>query len=202
MYHPIIPDKSNTPSRKAPERFLSFADRWLPEQYYKGSALLDSRAVSKMVLKRNLHYKVWLEHWGVPQKKPRWQAIRILEWKDSGHDCTSDYWFKQFVEGTFMVYENPITFKEKGTGQFYQYYLVCAEHCYEINKQLDLWANRMVPKRKNIFLPETSHLTTPRVVPVELCHHMRHETVAGQLPDFIKDSIAPQVRATNNELVK
>jgi hypothetical protein len=195
MYHSLIPTRHNTPTRKAPEQYLTLENRWKPEQYYKDSALLPPSVLRKMIFKRNKIYDAWLTHWMLPRRNPRWQPVRVLDWKDSDHEYTRDCWFKLFVEGLFFVYENPITIKEPNTKKPYQYYILAPEHGYEVNVSLDIRANRIVPRRKpglETFMSKHQHLTTPRIVPVEVCHHYtRHERVGGAIPDLAVDGADP-----------
>lgn len=190
---PIFCNKE-TPTKKAKPHFTSFSNRWAPEEELKPEQRPESFSddnVRMYCFERNRRYKVWLQHWMLPSKQHRFQAVRILDWQDSGHDCTKDYWFKMFIEGMFYVYQSPLSLREEKTNKIYQYYLLSPEDAYQVNVELDLLNDKMIPKRSvtdELYISKHQHLTTPRIVPVELCRHVRHETIGGQLPDITPEN--------------
>lgn len=184
MYSIYIPKKGEVKTQKAPKHLLNFDCRWIGEHRYQTSdLLLDKRALREILATRNVCYRRWLKYWRIPNRRIRWQEVRIVTDKVSEHSTTKDYWFNRFIEGCFTVFENPISMQDAQTKKVYQYYLLSPEDCYEVALQLHRDKGIYVPRRHvggdELFLPKDLELSVPRVVPVEMCKHIRWETSGG-----------------------
>lgn len=144
---------------------------------------------------RNEVYSRWLaafftEHEGnfVPLIKPKqmvWQAIRIHK-ADHSENNANDWW-DPFQDAVFRAFVSPETVYCYTSGEHKQWYLLSPEDCYLVNCWYALKAGRHIPHReiwgREKYLSGEPDLRKARLVPVECCMHMRHETSGGILPE-------------------
>ncbi len=124
----------------------------------------------------------------VPYFKPRqlkWQAIRILRFQ---HSEKSDRdWWEHYQDAVFRVFVNPHTHYDSNSREHKQWYLLSPEDGYLVNRyELERNGNNVPPRQYNVneeFFSADPRLRMARFVPVECCHHLRHETTGGELPE-------------------
>jgi hypothetical protein len=178
-------------SRRAPKDFRTLDFRWRPEGcYQKTIQLLTDAQLRHLLSHRNLQYGQWLSEWKLQPRKPRFNPVRIVLDPSPGTISSlvdrgvRDFWFKKYTEAVFFVYEQPVSARDK-FGKTHQYYLLSPEDGYLVN--VDICKNLSnVPardrQRDEIFMSRHKALRLPRLVPVDVCKHLRHETTAGVLP--------------------
>lgn len=118
-------------------------------------------------------------------KMMKWQAIRVLAFKHS-EESYKDWW-EDYQDATFRVFLEPETCYDEVTGEHKQWYLLCPEDSYLVNAREMEKKGTPTPVRdwngRERHLPLNRELRKARLIPVECCHHLRHETVAGALPE-------------------
>lgn len=124
----------------------------------------------------------------VPMFKPKmmkWQAIRVLAFKHS--ESSSRDWWENYQDAIFRVFIQPETVYAKYTGEHKQWYLLCPEDCFLVNRYEAQKNNpSLKPRdRKKVekWLPLGREMRRARLIPVECCHHLRNETTGGVLPE-------------------
>lgn len=121
----------------------------------------------------------------VPYIKPKmfkWQAIRVLSFKHS--ESSKRDWWEEFQDCVFRVFVQPETVYDGKDHK--QWYLLCPEDTYLI-KRYRLERNGPTLKSRDYagdekYLSADKRLRGGLAIPVECCHHMRHETTGGALP--------------------
>lgn len=117
-------------------------------------------------------------------KNMKWQAIRILSFRHS--ESTSKDWWEMYQDAVFRVFVSPETVYDKATGEHKQWYLLSPEDSYLVNRHELEQKGPVDPRDYNgreRFLSANKILRRARLVPVECCRHLRHETTAGVLPE-------------------
>jgi hypothetical protein len=143
---------------------------------------------------RNIAYSKWIASKCyvtpsgdiIPQlkgKQMKWQSIRVLSFK---HSEKSDRdWWERYQDAKFRVFLQPETIYDKITGEHKQWYLLSPEDSYLVNRyEIERRAPSLAPREANgreRFLSADKRLRTARLIPVECCHHLRHETTGGVL---------------------
>lgn len=175
---------------KLPEYFYSITH---PVRWYDPYASPDG--TERMVLtpaeikergRRNEAYAKWIARSNPPLKgkHPIWQAIQILSFKHSEHSHRD--WWENYQDALFRAYVQPETVYDFQTGENKQWYLLCPEDCFLINKYEIEKNGPDLPPRNLItekYLPLDPKLRRRRLIPVECCRHWKHETTAGRLPE-------------------
>jgi hypothetical protein len=154
-----------------------------------------SPSYSRLRSERNQHYSMWLaakyfkdptgeRHPLLQGKQMKWQSIRVLSFK---HSEKSDRdWWERYQEAKFRVFLQPETMYDRVTGEHKQWYLLSPEDCYYVNRhEIERQAPSLRPRDysgNERWISSDKRLRTARLIPVECCHHLRHETTGGVLP--------------------
>jgi len=120
------------------------------------------------------------------QKHMKFQAIRVLAFKHS--EASDRDWWENYQDACFRVFVQPETvYYPDGTHK--QWYLLCPEDCYLVNRYEIEKTGTQLPPRDRLgrerFLSADKRLRKARLIPVECCHHLRHETTGGVLPHVL-----------------
>jgi hypothetical protein len=138
---------------------------------------------------RNVAYSKWIAaffvkdpatgecHGSLKGGLMKWQAIRVLS---AAHtDTNSRDWWPNYRDCVFRVFLQPQTFYDHATGEHVQWYLLSPEDCYLVNRQEIIRKGGTPPTRDYAdverFLSADPNLRRARLIPVECCHHLRHE---------------------------
>lgn len=174
--------------------------RWFDEFADAAPSIIQPRDMSPAFLKakheRNEAYSRWQASFFErtadgefhPLFKPKrfiWQAIRILAFEHS--ESSRRDWWEPYQDAIFRVFVNPETVYDEATGEHKQWYLLSPEDCYLVNRHETEQGGPTLPPRdyqgREKHLSADPRLRRARFVPVECCHHLRHETTAGALPE-------------------
>ena len=150
------------------------------------------RRKSKML--RNIAYAKWQAsffhtaedgsyHPIIKPKTMLWQAIRVLSFKHK--ESGSRDWWENYQDAVFRVFLNPETCYDPKSNQHVQWYILSPEDGYLVNRHEKEKFGSLAPRRYNgdeKYLSADKDLRVLRAIPVECCHHLRHETTAGVLP--------------------
>lgn len=193
----------NNKTAKSPTFLTSFNGRWMPEQFHKvSSGLIDDRMLRSIYIRRNVSYKKWLNSWGLPEFNQRWLPVRIVTDSNDNAHGARDFWYRQFVEGVFFVYDRPITQYDE-TNVPHQFYLLSPECTYLVNRILLERNNIAVPKRDEFdefFLPREIALQAPRFIPTKVASHLANETVGGLVPFIAQETLSKEASAPLRKL--
>lgn len=173
--------------------------RWFDEFADAAPSIIQAKDMSSSFRRakydRNEAYSKWQAAFfhfenGVPvpdfkSKKLIFQAIRVLAFKHSEHSHLD--WWERFQDAQFRVFVSPETVYD---GKFHkQWYQLSPEDCYLVNRyELERVGPSLPPRDymgRERFLSADGRLRRARFIPVECCHHLRHETTAGVLPDSL-----------------
>ena len=175
--------------------------RWYDEFFDEAPSIiqpnkdLDAKR-AKMKHDRNVAYSKWQAAFHtkdflgqpVPLFKPKtfnWQAIRVLAFKHS--ESNSRDWWEHYQDAVFRVFVNPETVYDKASGEHKQGYLLSPEDGFLVNERECLKRGKHYPVRdffgREKYLSAYPELRCARFIPVECCHHLRHETTGGELPE-------------------
>ncbi len=117
-------------------------------------------------------------------KMMKWQSIRVLTFKHSESD--SKDWWENYQEAKFRVFLEPETIYDQRTKEHKQWYLLSPEDSYLVNRyEIEKSHPSLTPRDyqgRERFLSANRDLRKARLIPVECCHHLRHETTGGVLP--------------------
>lgn len=165
--------------------------RWVDNYATAGKIILpgktDNPAWIKAKTRRDRAYKIWQNSFGIGLRSNLFQAVRILrkEWEETD----TKMWHEDYQDCTFRVFVQPHTAYDERTQQHVQYYVLSPEDCYLVNRYE---AQKGVPtlaprdyKVKEAWISADPKLRRMRVVPVAACHHLRHETTGGKLPNLL-----------------
>lgn len=144
---------------------------------------------------RNEAYSKWLASFFVRDgngfapllkgKQMIWQVIRVLSSKHSENNRKD--WWGNYQDCVFRVFVEPETVYDQVTGEHKQWYLLSPEDSYMVNRHEIESASGSLPVRetngRERFLSADKRLRRARLIPVECCKHMRHETTGGALPE-------------------
>jgi hypothetical protein len=118
-------------------------------------------------------------------KMMKFQAIRVLSFKHS--EASYRDWWENYQDALFRVFVQPETIYDKVTGEHKQWYVLSPEDAYLVNRYEFEKAGKSLPPRdykgEERWISSRKELRTARLIPVECCHHLRHETTAGKLPE-------------------
>lgn len=146
-------------------------------------------------LQRNEAYKRWIASKCVrvgealipllKSKQMLWQAVRVMSYKHS--ESESNDWWENYQDAVFRVFVQPETIYDNVTGEHKQWYLLSPEDSYmTVRYEMERDGASLPPRDyagQEIFLSKDKRLRQSRLIPVECCRHLRHETTAGELPD-------------------
>lgn len=172
--------------------------RWRDEFKDDAPSIIQPRDLSRSFLKaknaRNEAYARWMasffyrDEFGdlQPSFKPKqfnWQAIRVLAYKHS--ESRKNDWWEHYQDAVFRVFVQPETVYDGLEHK--QWYLLSPEDCYLVNLYILEKLKPSQPPRDRTghekYLSATRALRNALFIPVECCHHLRHETTAGVLPE-------------------
>lgn len=116
-------------------------------------------------------------------KMMKFQAIRVLSFK---HSESSDRdWWSDYQDAAFRVFVQPETVYDK-SGAHKQWYLLSPEDSYLVNARELEKAGELIQPREYLgrekYFSADKRLRKARLIPVECCQHLRHETTGGVLP--------------------
>lgn len=143
---------------------------------------------------RNEAYSKWLAAFfyrtpdgiksAISGKKMIWQAVRVVSFKHS--ESGPNDWWEKYQDCAFRVFVQPETIVDRATGDHKQWYLLSPEDGYLVNlHEAELLGRKFEPRDFNgreKFLSAEKILRCARLIPVECCKHLRHETTGGVLP--------------------
>lgn len=174
--------------------------RWVDEFADEAPSVLQLKdfdvGYARRKRERNIAYSKWLASKFVrdPQGNPVgifkpkqmiWQAIRILERAHSENNSLD--WWGDYRDAVFRVFVQPETLYDHYSREHKQWYVLSPEDSYLVNRREIEKAGEILPPReyngRERWLSGDVRLRTTRVVPVECCHHLRHETTGGVLPE-------------------
>ena len=132
---------------------------------------------------RNMIYDWWQSRFPFRHRQNIFQAIRIIkhEWEEpiSG-------WWDAYQDCVFRVFVEPHTQYDEATGEHIQFYILCPEDAYLVNRNEIQKQGAQVPTREyhgdEKWISKHPPLRSARIVPTKACHHYRHETTGGVLP--------------------
>lgn len=145
---------------------------------------------------RNIAYSKWIasKYYTAPTgdrvpmlkgKQMKWQAIRVHNFKHS--ESSRKDWWENYQDACFRVFLQPETTYDRMTGEHKQWYLLCPEDSYLVNKyEIEKTGTTLPPREYNgreAYLSGDKRLRNARLIPVECCKHLRHETTGGALPE-------------------
>jgi len=137
--------------------------------------------------RRDKAYKTWQNSFGVGLRHNLFQAIRIIRknWEETG----AKLWHEDYQDCVFRVFVSPHTCYDERTNEHVQYYILCPEDCYLVNRYEVQKTSPTLPPRdyavKEAWISADPKLRRMRVIPVAACHHLRHETTGGKLPTLL-----------------
>lgn len=134
---------------------------------------------------RNLAYNRWQKSFlvshNIKVRENLWQAIRVHSFNHA--TPTRKDWWENFQDALFRVFVQPHT--EFSGNDHRQWYILCPEDCELVNRYLleTKHNNTLSPRGLGEeYISKDKRLRMMRLIPVECCKHMRHETTAGVLP--------------------
>lgn len=116
----------------------------------------------------------------ISPKMMKFQVIRVLAYKHS--ESNRKDWWENYQDAVFRVFVQPETIYDGKEHK--QWYVLSPEDAYLVNRY-EISKTNIIPPRdytKEKYLSNDRRLRTARLIPVECCHHLRHETTAGKLP--------------------
>lgn len=150
----------------------------------------DNLAYMKARMARNVAYSKWLASFSsrdpvtkefIPYLKPglmKFQAIRVIDSKDPVTGSRR-MWWDPFRDCQFRVFINPQTFYDDATKEHVQYYLLCPEDGYLVNRYEVQKAGHSLPPReydgREVYLSADKRLRRARLIAVANCTHLRNE---------------------------
>lgn len=189
--HTLMPDYFYTLTGITEEQ----RPRWVDEFANDSNLILlpgkhDSRAYVRAKNERNEAYSRWVAAFFhtdpvtkeyVPWLKGsqmKWQAIRVLHDTHSETNRGVDWW-PNYRDALFRVFLQPQTIYDHKTGEHKQWYLLCPEDCYLLNRQ-EIKSKGGTPPSRNYsgnekYLSADPNLRRARLIPVECAHHLRNE---------------------------
>jgi hypothetical protein len=174
--------------------------RWVDDFVDNAPSIIQPKDLSAEYVRsknaRNEAYSRWLAAFFVKEgneynpilssKLMRFQAIRVLSFKHS--EYSDKDWWENYQDAVFRVFVQPETaYYPDGTHK--QWYLLCPEDCYLVNRfEVEKTGEQLAPRDRRgreRFLSADRRLRRARLIPVECCHHLRHETTGGILPHVL-----------------
>lgn len=118
-------------------------------------------------------------------KMMKFQAIRVMSFKHS--ESSEKDWWEKYQDAAFRVFVNPETVYDHYSKEHKQWYLLSPEDSFLVNDH-ELRSSGTTPALRDYFgrerfLSADKRLRRARLIPVECCKHLRHETSAGVLPE-------------------
>lgn len=145
---------------------------------------------------RNIAYSKWQASFfytnpdgtSAPCIKPKmfkWQTIRVLSFKHN--ESNRRDWWENYQDAVFRVFVQPETTIDPVTRCYKQWYILSPEDGYLVNRLEIEKTDATLPERewngREKWLSDDSRLRVLRAIPTECCHHLRHETTGGELPE-------------------
>lgn len=174
--------------------------RWVDEFADAAPSVVQPKDLNPYYLKaknaRNEAYSKWLAAFFtkledgtyaplISPKLMKFQVIRVHNFKHS--ESNHKDWWSDYQDAAFRVFMQPETNYDQVTGEHKQWYLLSPEDGYLVNVREAEKAGRVCPPReyngRERFLSAEKMLRRARLIPVECCKHLRHETSGGELPE-------------------
>lgn len=131
--------------------------------------------------RRDNHYRRYIARFNVRTRLMKWQVIRVLSYQHG--TSTRQDWFREYQDCLFRVFVNPHTIYDSTKKKYLQFYILCPEDAFLVDCQERADKGLSYPPRSSfVYTPQHKAFRKLKIIPVECCHHFRHETTAGKLP--------------------
>lgn len=133
---------------------------------------------------RDRAYTHWLNRRGIKSKRCIFQVVQILE--SSNYEGIHNPWWSPWRDACVRVFVQPETIYDEFTKEHVQWYVLAPEDS-ELLYRIEMDRKGFPQPPRNAmegerWVSKNPNLRRARLVPVECCKHLRHETSAGRLP--------------------